>query len=72
MWLGRLEIVTALVLFTPGFWKELYNERRSKKVSRSRMTQMKKGLAQDNPGGYGALRGQTWTDRPRRMNRRRR
>lgn len=72
MWLGRLEIVTALVLFTPGFWKELYNERRSKKVSRSRMTQMKKGLALDNPGGYGALMGQTWTDRPRRMNRRRR
>ncbi|MFA6710455.1 MAG: TrkH family potassium uptake protein [Candidatus Methanomethylophilaceae archaeon] len=23
MWMGRLEIVTALVLFTPGFWKEM-------------------------------------------------
>ena len=28
MWIGRLEIVTALVLFTPGFYRELYMNRR--------------------------------------------
>ena len=31
MWIGRLEIITALVLFTPGFWKELLSERRFKR-----------------------------------------
>lgn len=24
MWIGRMEIITALILFTPGFWKELW------------------------------------------------
>ena len=28
MWIGRLEIVTALVMFTPGFWKDLTSNRR--------------------------------------------
>lgn len=28
MWIGRLEVVTALVMFTPGFWKELTSDRR--------------------------------------------
>ena len=28
MWIGRLEIMTALVLFTPGFWRELAANRR--------------------------------------------
>ncbi len=36
MWMGRLEIMTALVLFTPGFWKELLNERRFGKSMRSK------------------------------------
>lgn len=31
MWLGRLEILTALVLFTPGFWREMYLNRRANK-----------------------------------------
>lgn len=30
MWVGRLEIATALVLFTPGFWKEIAANRKSK------------------------------------------
>lgn len=29
MWLGRLEILTGLILFTPGFWKEYMRSRRS-------------------------------------------
>ncbi len=36
MWIGRLEIVTALVLFTPGFWKELMSERRFRKRAQSK------------------------------------
>ena len=28
MWIGRLEIVTALVMFTPGFWKDLTSNRK--------------------------------------------
>ncbi len=35
MWIGRLEIITALVLFTPGFWKELLSERRFKRRAHS-------------------------------------
>ena len=31
MWIGRLEILTALVLFTPGFWRELYLNHRANK-----------------------------------------
>ncbi len=34
MWVGRLEIVTALVLFTPGFWKELLIHRRPRAAGR--------------------------------------
>ena len=39
MWVGRLEIVTALVLFTPGFWKDLmanrkYRNHRSRRARR--------------------------------------
>ena len=30
MWLGRLEILTGLILLTPGFWKEYLMSRRSK------------------------------------------
>ncbi len=36
MWVGRLEIMTALVLFSPGFWKELLSERRFGKSMRSK------------------------------------
>lgn len=36
MWIGRLEIITALVLFTPEFWKELLSERRFSKRAHSR------------------------------------
>ena len=35
MWVGRLEIITALVLLTPTFWKEIFSERRSKKIRKS-------------------------------------
>ena len=30
MWVGRLEILTALILLTPGFWKEYMMSRRSR------------------------------------------
>ncbi len=36
MWIGRLEIVTALVMLTPGFWKELLSDRRLRKRAHSR------------------------------------
>ena len=36
MWVGRLEILTALVLFTPGFWKELLSDHRPGKRSSGR------------------------------------
>ncbi len=29
MWMGRLEIVTAVLLFTPGFWKEFKHDNRA-------------------------------------------
>ncbi|MCQ2052591.1 MAG: hypothetical protein MJZ03_01445 [archaeon] len=29
MWLGRLEILTGLILFTPGFWREYMRSRRA-------------------------------------------
>ncbi len=35
MWIGRLEVVTALVLFTPSFWKELTANRRHRVRNRS-------------------------------------
>lgn len=47
MWIGRLEIITALVLFTPGFWKELLSNRRSRRVIRSRDSAMKRLAAFD-------------------------
>ncbi len=47
MWIGRMEIITALVLFTPGFWKELMFDRRSKKVSKSRMSLIRKTARAD-------------------------
>ena len=31
MWLGRLEILTGLILLTPGFWKEYLMSRRVKR-----------------------------------------
>ncbi|MBR2255559.1 MAG: TrkH family potassium uptake protein [Candidatus Methanomethylophilaceae archaeon] len=40
MWVGRLEVFTALVFFTPGFWREIWMSHRarvkSKKASRSK------------------------------------
>ena len=37
MWIGRLEIVTALILFTPGFWKDVWlNSRARRNGKRSR------------------------------------
>ena len=36
MWIGRLEIVTALVLFTPGFWRELVVNRKHRKMNKAR------------------------------------
>lgn len=30
MWLGRIELLTGLILLTPGFWKEYYMSRRKK------------------------------------------
>ena len=36
MWIGRLEIVTALVLFTPGFYRELYMNRRGGRWRRAK------------------------------------
>ena len=36
MWIGRLEIVTALVLFTPGFWHELVVNRKHRKMNKAR------------------------------------
>lgn len=37
MWIGRLEVVTALVLFTPGFWKDLIMNRSHRGYIRTRM-----------------------------------
>ncbi len=34
MWLGRLEILTALVLVTPGFWREIVLDRRARRIKR--------------------------------------
>ena len=31
MWLGRLEIMIALVFFTPSFWREMWLNHRAKK-----------------------------------------
>lgn len=37
MWIGRLEIVTALIMFTPGFWKDVWlNSRARRNGKRSR------------------------------------
>ena len=36
MWIGRLEIVTALVLFTPGSWRELVVNRKHRKMNKAR------------------------------------
>ncbi|MFT0898289.1 TrkH family potassium uptake protein [Candidatus Methanoprimaticola sp. MG2] len=30
MWIGRLEVVTALILFTPGFWKDVWLNSRAR------------------------------------------
>jgi hypothetical protein len=30
MWIGRLEILVALVFLTPSFWKEIWLNRRTK------------------------------------------
>lgn len=48
MWVGRLEIITALVLLTPTFWRELYENRRSKKVSKYRMKWVRREMAGDS------------------------
>ena len=34
MWMGRLEIVTAAILFTPGFWKDVWLNSRAKRRGR--------------------------------------
>lgn len=38
MWIGRLEIITALVFFTPGFWKELWLNSHAMRSSRRRLS----------------------------------
>lgn len=48
MWVGRLEIITALVLLTPTFWRELYENRRSKKVSKYRMKWVRREMVGDS------------------------
>lgn len=35
MWIGRLEIVTAVVLFTPGFWKDVWLNSRANRKGRA-------------------------------------
>ncbi len=37
MWMGRLEVVTALLLFTPGFWKELWFNSRYRRITKNRL-----------------------------------
>lgn len=56
MWVGRLEIITALVLLTPTFWRELYQNRRSKKVSKYRMEWVRREMAGDGASGQKAFR----------------
>lgn len=34
MWMGRLEIVTAAILFTPGFWKDVWLNSRARRRGR--------------------------------------
>jgi len=41
MWVGRLEITIALVLFTPGFWREVRFAYRSNRHARRRMSASK-------------------------------
>lgn len=36
MWIGRLEIVTALIMLTPGFWKDVWLNERSRRRERHR------------------------------------
>lgn len=36
MWIGRLEIVTALILFTPGFWKDVWLNSRARRNGKRR------------------------------------
>lgn len=37
MWIGRLEIITAVIMFTPGFWKEIWlNSRARRRARRAR------------------------------------
>lgn len=35
MWIGRLEVITAIVLFTPGFWKEVWLNSRANHKNRA-------------------------------------
>lgn len=50
MWMGRLEIVTAAILFTPGFWKDVWLSGRAGR--RGRLT----GIADRAIGRIGDLR----------------
>ncbi|MDO5852469.1 MAG: TrkH family potassium uptake protein [Thermoplasmata archaeon] len=34
MWIGRLEVVTAVVMFTPGFWKDVWLNSRSRRMAK--------------------------------------
>ena len=34
MWIGRMEVVTALMIFTPGFWKDVWLNSRANRMSR--------------------------------------
>lgn len=34
MWIGRLEIVTAVLMFTPAFWKEVWLNSRAKRLAK--------------------------------------
>ncbi|MBQ8178970.1 MAG: TrkH family potassium uptake protein [Candidatus Methanomethylophilaceae archaeon] len=42
MWLGRLEILVALTLFTPSFWREVWLNSRASRGARSRNRRMRR------------------------------
>ncbi len=54
MWIGRLEIVTAIIMFTPGFWRDVWLNSRSRRRERRERTarphRSSSAMARRSPG----------------------